>query len=203
LGEELDKFSHKVRIVVIADCCESGTSIRTVQEIAAVITGLKERAAVLRSGVVLRGTESPYTEHDASEEIISRTLPKENVEASISGHPELYSSRGSSDGGGKTKSIILLAGSQDGDPSIERGGHGQFTEAILQVWNSRKEDPKLISGYDVFVSKVRSRIKAKGTVSVQVNGNNRDYVQTPNLFPEESEIDSSFLHQNFLEISAP
>ncbi|MBN9524070.1 caspase family protein [bacterium] len=125
LGEEWTRFRAGVRIYVVADSCHSGTSTR------ALARGRNP------------GTRSPgaltLTQRDASSDFKVRTLFPEDQKRAEELHLPAF--------GGAWRALpgfarsaermqasgLLLAGCDDHETSGESGGHGLFTNALLQT----------------------------------------------------------------------
>lgn len=102
----LSAFAADVRVVVLSDSCNSGTVVRK------------------RAGRSVR----------------ARGTPKVIQKAVLARHRDLYAGirakTADRDDIAVAASVILISGCQDDESSMEVNGHGVFTAALLETWDS-------------------------------------------------------------------
>ena len=149
----LTAFRPGVRVVVVSDSCHSGTVVRDF--IRQVLRGSPTtRAAYTGVAPALRSRSRDGTA--PSTVLRMRGAPPEVQASVLAQHGDLYrrirasTPRALNDD--VAASVLLLAGCQDNQTSMEYGGHGVFTAALLARW----ADGAFVGDYPDFLAAIRS-----------------------------------------------
>lgn len=107
------RFQPKVRIVVISDSCTNGTVISVPDSVLDMFAF--DKVEHLYSRAMPRGTRNlVYEKHKCFYDGIQLRTTREFP----------------------ASTILLLASSQDGQPSFDNGSYGIFTNALIKTWNN-------------------------------------------------------------------
>ncbi|MFG2294261.1 caspase family protein [Streptomyces sp. NPDC048603] len=121
LHRELQRFEQDIRIVVVLDCCHSGTSIESLQ-------------AMLRPEAL----ESQFQTRDPARiEITSRLMPEFKQAEIFARDRDFYEGlqRELRNGnGGPAQNAVLIGACQDNQLASDGQVNGLFTEQLLKVW---------------------------------------------------------------------
>jgi metacaspase-1 len=133
IGNELaaawPQFKQGVKVYVVADSCHSGTSIRTLDRM--------KNPLSLQNSRGLRALANP-----GSGGVTVRTLSPANhklaVDRQLPAFKNLWDStpRAGQSEANTRAAVLLLAACQDEELAGERGGHGLFTSALIQLGNN-------------------------------------------------------------------
>jgi len=153
-----EKFQSGVRIIVLSDSCHSGSVLRKID--ADVPDPVATRAAAAK--------ESPRY----------RAMPRDVMIATYRAHDDLYDGIQSS-GATAPKAqigatVLLIAGCQDDQLSLDGFSNGLFTENLRAVW----DDGAWRGGYPAFHEAIRTRMPSSQQPNyMRVGGANDEFEQ--------------------------
>ncbi|MCB5183033.1 caspase family protein [Streptomyces antimicrobicus] len=122
LYKEFQAFDQGVRIVAVLDCCHSGTSIESVQEL------LSPQALETQFG-----SSAPQ-----QVEAAARVMPMDKQEQILERDRAFFEDlqRGLKKGNGKPADAVLIGACQDNQLASDGSVNGLFTEKLLKVWDN-------------------------------------------------------------------
>ncbi|RSS79096.1 caspase family protein [Streptomyces sp. WAC06614] len=122
LYKEFQAFAKGVRIVALLDCCHSGTSIESVQEL------LSPQALETQFG-----SSAPQ-----QVEAAARVIPSDKQQQLLDRDRELYADlqRQLKKNNGQAPDALLIGACQDNQVASDGAVNGLFTEKLLAVWDN-------------------------------------------------------------------
>jgi len=129
---EFSRFKTGVRILVLSDSCHSGTVVRAAPPQS---SSPDQRPRIMPPTVGMR----VYAEHQAFYDKLQRDVakaagsPVTNPDTALAN--VVLSTRLSTIVGQFNPAVILIAGCQDNQSSMDGNHNGAFTEQLLRVWN--------------------------------------------------------------------
>jgi hypothetical protein len=143
-------FKPGVRVVMIADSCQSGT----VDRLAEVVTDIRS-TDYMSPGTFERSITTEVltlTSYPNSPRTISDTARLEHIAANRPFYDGLLSAA-SPCGEALSAGVLLLSACRDDEETADGDPHGAFTQALLDVWHSGD----FVGNYNEFIGEIRNR----------------------------------------------
>jgi hypothetical protein len=158
---DLSRFASGVRILVLSDSCHSGTVVRAGPPPPGVL--LDQRSKLMPEAVAMRTYREHKAFYDKLQRDVAQAAGKPTVDPDTALANVAASGRLSAIVKQFNPAVILIAGCQDNQTSMDGDHNGAFTEQLLKVWNDGAFD----GNYASFHAHIKSRLPAS---------------QSPNLF---------------------
>jgi len=151
---ELGRFAAGVRILVVSDSCHSGTVTREAPPMSALPAD--RRARLMPEAVAMRSYREHADFYDQVQRDVSAAAGDRTVEPDAAVARAAIGGRRAAIAGTFKPRLLLIAGCQDNQVSLDGERNGAFTEQLLAVWNRGA----FAGDHAAFHARIRARLPA-------------------------------------------